>query len=151
MEAKAPSWIFLFWSFDNDHQKVWTFHFFTTCTPNGVKYWIFHYIIFRIYIWTHWYSGKIDSYVYWVSKVTIINSCSVSFCYLKYILSYPVIHIKSGLRLTHPKYVCHTFPSYLLTIYGQFQAASLLSRVGGGGWGGGVVIIRIKANSVRLD
>ena len=25
--------------------------------------------------------------------------------------------------------------SYLLTIYGQFQAASLLSRVGGGGWG----------------
>ena len=33
--------------------------------------------------------------------------------------------------------------SYLLTIFCQFQAASLLSRVGGGGW---VVIIKLKSN-----
>ena len=53
-----------------------------------------------------------------------------------------------------PSYPCHQklptrlSTSYLLTIYGQFQAASLLSLVGGGGW---VVIIRNKANSVRLN
>ena len=37
--------------------------------------------------------------------------------------------------------------SYLLTIYGQFQAASLLSRVGGGGVGGvgGLILIKLKA------
>ena len=37
---------------------------------------------------------------------------------------------------------------YLPTLFGQFQSVSLLFRVGGWGW---VEIIKIKANSVRLD
>ena len=45
----------------------------------------------------------------------------------------------------HQKSPSRLSTSYLLTIYGQYQAASLLSRVGGGRWVG-VVIIKLKAN-----
>ena len=69
---------FFFCSFDNDHQKVWTFNCFLQLAPLMVSNaesstW---YCIFN---WTHWYSGKIDSHVYWASKVTIIHFSSVIF------------------------------------------------------------------------
>ena len=67
----------------------------------------------------------------------------VDFLYPVPLLATP-LHQKSPSRLS---------TSYLLAIHGQFQAASLLSRVGGGegGWGGGIIKLKAKLSSTGTE
>ena len=74
-------------------------------------------------------------------------------CARSYPSYHPPPHLATPVTLAYSKIPKMTLPtSYPLTIYGIFQAGSLLSRVVGwlGGWVK-LVIIRTKANSVRLD